>query len=231
MAQITIRQTQLILKNGKKGAIMEENCWEFCDDLWHEIKSFAGITGETYNINLEQKMAKFWRNLEDLIKFCPKTLDLFGCLELVQQYGTQAKMNKMPNEVLVPILKNEYKSRDYQQKAEFLRGLVRLGAAKWTLPPKWKVGDEVQYYRNDYANDRGTEHGVIVSIASDRSSVKVRLYEKVLQSSKMVAMFESCNTWTFDKTITNNTKTKTFRSSKVYFRNFEETLISTCYHH
>jgi hypothetical protein len=40
MAQITIRQTQLMLKNGKKGFILEENDWEFCDDLWREIKSY-----------------------------------------------------------------------------------------------------------------------------------------------------------------------------------------------
>jgi hypothetical protein len=227
MAHITIRQTQLVLKNGNK-AILEENCWEFCDDLWRVIKEFAGITGHTYNINLNQKMVKFWRNIEDLVNFCPKTLDLFEFIVLENPYGTQAKMSKMPNEVLVPMLKKEYKARNFSERAEFLGGLVRLGAAKWTLEPKWKVGDEVQYYRNDYANDRATEHGVIVNIAADRSSVKVRLYEKVRQTSQLVAPYESRNTWTFDKT---GKQMKTFRSSKVYFRNFEETHVSTSYHH
>jgi hypothetical protein len=39
MAYVTIRQTHLTLKNGKK-SILEENCYEFCDDLWREIKSY-----------------------------------------------------------------------------------------------------------------------------------------------------------------------------------------------
>ncbi len=40
MAHITIRETQLVLKSGKKGAILEEKLYEFCDDLWREIKSY-----------------------------------------------------------------------------------------------------------------------------------------------------------------------------------------------
>jgi len=39
MALVTIRQTPIVLKNGKT-AMLEENNWEFCENLWREIKSY-----------------------------------------------------------------------------------------------------------------------------------------------------------------------------------------------
>lgn len=46
MATVTIKQTPLILKNGKLGAILEENQYEFCPEIWDYIKSYMGFVSE-----------------------------------------------------------------------------------------------------------------------------------------------------------------------------------------
>lgn len=46
MATIIIKQTPLYLKNGKVGFILEENQYEFCEELWDHIKSYMGFVSE-----------------------------------------------------------------------------------------------------------------------------------------------------------------------------------------
>ena len=82
----TTIQTPVTLKNGKK-VIFEEHTYEFCRDLWNNIKEFAILpicSGKycenTKNLKLEKGWYRYHFKVEDMIK------EQLFCEECIKEY-------------------------------------------------------------------------------------------------------------------------------------------------
>ncbi len=151
MAHITIRQTQLVFKNGNK-AILEENEYEFCDDLWRVIKEFAGIY--SFNINWDKVLLKNQHYLlQRIFRFTftdGGNQELPAChfkkSECVVRRQFWQKVNKGEFKKV-----SSYHSHDDENLVKYNKKWVleklfnTIGI--WTLPKEFQVGDEIQFYR------------------------------------------------------------------------------------
>jgi hypothetical protein len=204
MALVTIRQTPIVLKNGKT-AMLEENNWEFCENLWKHIKEFAGIY--SFNINWDKVLLKNHHyTLSKMIRFTysDSNKELAACHFKQSECYVRGQFWRKVN-------KGEFKEKKINKKNVFetLNKLVGV----WTLSKDFHVGDEIQFYRCDYANDQYERAGKIISISPDRKSYKLEEYsygEKKLDTM-LDNNYDVHYIWDWDKT---NTKISTIKSDK-----------------
>jgi uncharacterized protein YlzI (FlbEa/FlbD family) len=226
---ITIRETPIMLKNGKK-AILQENEYEFCDDIWKLIKEFAGIY--SFNIN--------WNKI--LMKNHPYRLQKIICFTYTDNSRELPACHFKKDEIIVrrqfwnKINKGEFKEISYDDKKQFnIKKYNKKVAMEilneifgiWTLPKEFQVGDEIQFSRCDYSGDQADRAGKIISIATDRKSYKIMEYsygEKKVDT-RFNHLYDSHYIYEWDKI---NTKISTIKSDKGIRKGLENPTY-TCY--
>lgn len=209
-----IVRTPITFTNGKK-AILEEMTYEFCPDLWGVIKEFAGI----YNHNIE------WDKI--LMKNQSHILQKMICFTNPDNGKEMPACHFKKNEAHVrkqfweKVNKGDFKQMPhyYQEHGakKFDKKLVlkRLNEifGVWTLPKEFQVGDEIWFYRANYAGDQYIRAGEIISIAKDRKSYKLKEYSYGEQryDEKYDNSYDTHYIYDWDKT---NTKLAIIKSDK-----------------
>jgi len=212
MAVVTTKVIKGFLKNGKT-VILEDNEWEFCDDLWSIIKEFAGIY--RFNIKWDKVLLKnqshllqvFIRFTNDSNKELPASH--FKKSEDVVRKQFWQKVNKAEFKDVYSAYTSNTGIEKFNKKHILERLFDAVGV--WTLPEEFQVGDEIQFYTGHYG-DRSQRAGIIISIANNRESYKIKEYcycNKRIDDD--TNPYETYYTWDWDK---ENTKTSTIRCDK-----------------
>ena len=191
------------MKNGKTFVLVETE-WEFCDNLWGLIKEFAGIY--SFNINWDKVLLKNAHYMLSQIMRFPeiKTMYDFKKNECIVRKLFWKKINKGE------FINNNYIKKKYNKKIVLEMLFDCIGV--WTLPRDFQIGDEIQFYRLDYANDTAQRAGMIVSIAPNRRSYKIKEYSYGKRQSHSIPDsrdFETIYEW--NKT---STEISTIKSNK-----------------
>ena len=180
--------------------ILEEVSYEFCDDIWNIIKDFAGI----YNIQIEWDKIKL-RNEYHLLK---------EYINIYRYNITQKEFKKDESRVrkLFWMSINNMngfmfinKTYKITTKKTILNDLSKYFAT-WTLPTDFNVGDEIQFP----TDNRRYRAGIIISIANDRKSYKIKEYT-CKHIGNRNDNYDFINIYDWDKT---NTTISTIKSDK-----------------
>lgn len=163
----------------------------FCDELWKEIKEFAGIYN--YNINWDKLLMKNQSHiLQRMINFTfpDSNKELPACHfkkdETLVRKQFWKKVNNgefKTNRVYIYSGMDEFMGQTKYNK-KYVMALLNYHFKVWTLPMEHKVGDEIIFSRGDYAGDSTQRAGKITSIAKDRKSYKIDEYECIELYSK-----------------------------------------------
>lgn len=183
MATIIVRQTELLTKKGKK-IILEEDTYLFCEELWGLIKEFAGIYN--FRINWGAKFSAQPTFFREFIEFrysddsAPMPMTKLKGEECFLRRQLFKKLNdgKLKSGWYYANEGDEDKTKMVPTKKMVLKWLENNWGI-FRLPKEFKVGDEIQFCRGEYANDQHYRAGIITQISADRGSYKIREYTAV----------------------------------------------------
>lgn len=189
--------TKLTCKKSGKTLRIIHNTYEFCDDIWNEIKEFAGI----YNYDIKWDKLIMKNNIHifsSYINFTSSVYNFKNGEEIVRKQFWN-NMNK-----------GEFKNKKYTKKYVIEQIYKKFGV--WKLSKDFQVGDEIWFFAGKHANDQTTRAGRIVSIAKDRKSYKIEEYsygERTIE----IEEFGYAHTCSYEWNKT-NTKISIIRSDK-----------------
>jgi hypothetical protein len=183
MATVTIKTTPLLLKNGNVGAILEENEYEFCPEIWDLIKEFAGIYN--FAINWKAKFSAHPTFFREFMDF--NYTDGSGVMPMSRVKGQECLVRRQFfNKVNKGQLKKGWFYDENGKHANFIPNKKRVyewldGAwGLFKLSNEFNVGDEVTFPRRDYAGDRMYRAGKICYISKDRKFYRFAEYKSVV---------------------------------------------------
>lgn len=208
-----------------KKVILEECCYEFCEDLWRLIKEFAGIY--SFAIPWDKLVMRTYpRFFKTFIRFASLPSGSIGDIP-------DNRFKKLPEKEIRKIFWTKVNKGDFKEQMWFsdvkkvdkkiLLEKIASNWGVWTLPLEYKVGDEIQFYRLDYADDKENRAGKIISIGKNRTSYKILEYTTVAVSSRH-SNYDRIITYGWDKTTVKTSIIKSDKRIKKGLSNWEYTV-------